>query len=89
MDIFKRIKNYMAGSLLDWFVKFFKRNKAKKEYDIIFTSSQFELSNLVNKNISEGWEIVGGAGYMAVKTGGNQYDHKQNDLWFQAMMRET
>lgn len=67
---------------------FFKRGRNKKEYSILSASTDSRLSKIVNEALKEGWDLLGGVGYTAVKTGGNQYYHKQFDQWYQSMVRE-
>jgi len=87
---FSRIQMKWSDSEMKWFKRFVMFFKSKKkEYNIISCGSRFDLSDHVNKALTNGWDVCGGVGYMAVKTGGNQYDHKQVDVWFQSMTRET
>jgi len=65
----------------------FWRKKKKIEYEIITANSKYKLIALVNNMLAEGWEVTGNVGYMAVKKGGNQYDHVQSDTWYQSLIR--
>lgn len=40
--------------------------KSKTEFDILTSSSSFELKEMVNKRIDDGWEVVGGLNVVIV-----------------------
>ena len=61
----------------------------EKEYKIVSCEYRADLSREVNSLLSQGWDVLGGVGHMAMKTGGNQHDFTFESVWYQSMYREV
>jgi hypothetical protein len=61
-----------------------KKNFSKKQriVKIVTCQAHWEMQDKANELMRQGWKPLGGMGYMAVKTGGNKYDHEQRDTYF-------
>ena len=66
--------------MIKWIKSILKREAKQIRFITNMSYTQVEIE--ANKMMLNGWKPLGGIGYMAVKTGGNKYDHEQYNYYF-------
>ena len=74
------LTSHLTQELGAWWKKHFSRKQ--RTVKIITCKTHWEMQDKANELMQHGWMPLGGMGYMAVKTGGNKYDHEQKDTYF-------